>query len=136
MIESLFIKATQKKYRFPSPQGSLSVEQLWDLPLTSTRPNTANLNSIANQLNQAIEGSKEIDFVNGSRSRDTENGEKLEIVLYVISQKKEENAKKEAQELNKKKKGRLLELLAQKQDEALLSKTEEEIKSLIEALGQ
>ena len=45
-MSEIFMKATQKKLRFDSTQGLLTVEDLWDLPLTGTNKK-ANLDDIA-----------------------------------------------------------------------------------------
>ena len=46
----IFEQASRLKLRFPSPLGTLSTEDLWHLPLTSTT-GKANLNDIGKALN-------------------------------------------------------------------------------------
>jgi excisionase family DNA binding protein len=60
----LFEKAARLKLRFASPQGNLSAEDLWDLPLTSVRLNAANLNNIAKAISRQLKAESEEDFVN------------------------------------------------------------------------
>ena len=51
-MSNLFEVAARKKYRFDSQKGLLSVEELWDLPLQSTK--SVSLDSIAIALNKEI----------------------------------------------------------------------------------
>ena len=57
----MFEQASRSKFRFNSSQGLLTTEDLWDLPLTSTR--YANLNDIAKELNRTLKATAEEDFV-------------------------------------------------------------------------
>jgi hypothetical protein len=51
---NLFEKASRLKLRFSSPAGLLTVEDLWDLPL-SAQAKVANLDDIAKGLNKTLE---------------------------------------------------------------------------------
>ena len=57
-----FEKASRIRLRFDTPQGSLTVEDLWQLPLTS-RTGRANLDDIAKSLNRQLKETAEESFV-------------------------------------------------------------------------
>ena len=59
----MFEQASRLKLRFTTARGSLSVEDLWDLPLTSTT-GKPNLDDIAKSLNRELRAtSEETSFV-------------------------------------------------------------------------
>lgn len=130
----MFEKANRLKLRFSSPQGSLSAEDLWDLPLTSTRANRGNLNDIAKEVSRELKAQGEEDFVNPRSTVDEELQLKLDIVKHVIQVRQAEN--EEARELSERreKKGRLLELISKKKDQELEGKSVEELTAMVESL--
>jgi hypothetical protein len=89
---TLFITAARQKYRFPSPVGGggLTVEQLFDLPLTATG-NRASLDSVARETNRLLKEQTEESFVETrSNPLKTELSNKLEIVKAIIAIRQEE----------------------------------------------
>lgn len=56
--DEMFQQATRLKLRFSTSQGQLTVEDLWDIPLTSTR--NASLDSIAIDLHIQAKGASDI----------------------------------------------------------------------------
>jgi len=135
MSESnLFITASRKKFRFASERGDLTVENLWDLPLTSK--NGFNLNAVAIGVNAELKGLAEESFVETStnpRRKDLEN--MLEIVKYVIAVKQDE-AKAATERVAKQElKRKLREAIEAKEGEALQSASLEDLKAQLAALG-
>lgn len=135
MSESnLFITASRKKFRFASERGDLTVENLWDLPLTSK--NGFNLNAVAIGVNAELKGLAEESFVETStnpRRKDLEN--MLEIVKYVIAVKQEE-AKAATERVAKQElKRKLREAIEAKEGEALQSASLDDLKAQLAALG-
>jgi hypothetical protein len=91
MTAELFLKASRKAWRFASPQGQLTTEQLWDLPLSSTVASKATLNSVAVELNTKIQNLTQNSFVDSSNdSATTALEEQLDLVKYIIATKKSE----------------------------------------------
>lgn len=132
----LFEQATRLKLRFDSSKGQLSVEDLWDLPLTSPSGNRANLDAIAIALHRATRDIAEtVSFVTPAETNgNSELLLKFEVVKYVIRVRvAERDQAKEAAE-RKEKKQRLLALIAQKQDEELAGKSVDELRALAESL--
>lgn len=135
MSESnLFITASRKKFRFASERGDLTVENLWDLPLTSK--NGFNLNAVAITVNAELKSLAEESFVETStnpRRKDLEN--MLEIVKYVIAVKQDE-AKAATERVAKQElKRKLREAIEAKEGEALQSASLEDLKAQLAALG-
>ena len=52
MTTDIFSSATRSKLRFPSVVGPISVEDLWDLPLTTLRRTRPSLEDVGNALLQ------------------------------------------------------------------------------------
>jgi ribosomal protein L11 len=131
---NMFERATRSKYTFATSVGLISVTDLWDLPLTSQRG--ANLNDVAKEINRVLKSQDEDDFVSMSiNAKKTQNEFKLELVKYIISVKQAENSASLEKKTNAMRKEKLLALLAKKNDDALESKTIEEIQREIEALA-
>lgn len=130
----MFEKANRLKLRFSSPQGSLTAEDLWDLPLTSTRVNQANLNNIAKDVSRELKAHGEEDFVNPKSTVDETLQLKLDIVKHVIQVRQAENEAARTIADRREKKARLLELIAKKQDQELEGKSVEELNAMVESL--
>jgi hypothetical protein len=125
----MFEQASRLKLRFESPKGLLTLEDLWDLPLTSAKG--ANLNDIAKGLNRELKNSDEEDFVNRAANTNSVAKLKFEIVKHVIGVRLTENeAAKQAAD-HREKKQRLLELIAKKQDESLAARSVEELQAMV-----
>ena len=129
-----FIIASRKKLTFSTPMGSLSVNDLWDLPLESNRDNVVTLDTIAVGLNKQIQDAGTVSFVKKSTKANDILKVKFDIVLHVIETLQAEADAALVIESNKAKKQRILELLEKKADEALSEKSEEELRELAVSL--
>lgn len=129
----MFAFATRKKFRFDTYKGQVTVEDLWDLPLTATngRPN---LDDIAKELYKKMKDENEMSFVKPTSQVNKEFNiikTKFDIVKYIIDVKlAEAEAAKKAKE-TKARNQRILGLIAQKEDEALASKSKEELLAML-----
>ena len=131
---TLFEQASRLKLRFASPQGVLSTEDLWDLPLTS-RAGRANLDDIARTYSRELKTQGEESFVTKPARKDKMLELGFEIVKRVIEVRLAENkATKEAAD-KAAKKAKLQELLAKKQDDNLGEMSEEELLAEIKKLS-
>ncbi len=116
----MFEKATRKKLRFATPSGTLSVEDLWDLPLTQ-------LDKVAVSLNKQIKEAGEESFI--SQKKVPANVQlSFDIVKHVIAVKMKEADDKKVAAERKAKRDRLLEIIEKKQSEAELGKSVEELR--------
>lgn len=130
----MFEQATRLKLRFDSPQGMLSVEDLWDMPLTSIRSNQANLNNIAKGISRQLKTESEEDFVNPKSKANETLQLALDIVKHVIQVRQAEAEAARLRIERKEKKEKLLELIAKKQDQALEGKPLEELQEMVASL--
>jgi len=134
--EEMFVQASRRKLRFPSSQGYISVEDLWDLPLTSTKTNQANLDAIAMKLDKEIkESGVTRSFVTESANANEELEIQFGIVIHIINIRKAENAAKILAAKNRESKEKIREILAKKKDESLSSKSEAELEEILASMG-
>ena len=131
----MFDKATRLKIRFETSRGQITVEDLWDLPLTSSA-NKPNLDDIAKGLHREIRNSAEtasfVAPVSGAVNEELQL--KFDVVKHVIEVRvAERNAAAEAAK-RRETKQRLLEIIAMKEDESLRGKSLEELKAMAEAM--
>lgn len=123
---NLFEIASREKYRFPY-KGLISVEDLWDLTLPQ-------LDGVYKALSKEVKTQGE-DSLMAEAITDKKLSNMIEIVKYIFSVKQQEaDARKTASE-NKKKRERIAEVLAQKEDEALHNMSTDELKKLMTDLG-
>lgn len=125
----MFIEATRRKLRFNTTKGQLSVEELWDLNLTT-------LDNLAKGANKLVKAAEEESFIPSSRKRkNTEAELSLEILKYIIQVKVDEDNKNKERAEKQQKAARLKELLMQKKDSELASKSVEEIEKMLAELS-
>ena len=125
-MENMFENALRCKLRFPY-KGMVSTEDLFDLSLTQ-------LDSIFKTLNSQIKQVKEESLLVTRTKEDETLTTMIEIVKYIVSVKlAEENARLRAKEI-KEKKQKIMEIMSSKQDEALHSKSIEELSAMLNEL--
>lgn len=131
---NIFEIATRKALRFPTSKGALSVEDLWNLPLTHSQG--VNLDSMAQFLHTQLQDTAQVSFVTPSAtsSKNAELQLKFDVVKHIIDVKLAERDAAELASAKKEKKERLQEILAQKQDQQLMAAGIDEIQKMIEAL--
>ncbi len=131
-MNELFIMASRAKFRFATAAGQLSAEDLWDLPLTGRG---VNLDNIARALNKELkEADGDVSFVKPAVKASVELQAKFDVVKHVIDVKMAERDARANAEEKAATKQKLLAKLAEKQDKALDSLSEEQIKAMIDAL--
>lgn len=123
---NLFETATREKYRFPY-KGQISVEDLWDVPVTG-------LDGIFKALKVQGKKSDEEGLLSHKTSADTELDNKIEIVRYIFGVKMAEKAKREEAVKRKAEKEKLLEILSEKEDNALKNLSIDELRARIAAM--
>ena len=134
-ISSMYDVALQKKLRFASPKGALSLEQLWETPLTSR--DDFNLDTIAKSANKSLIEVSAESFVKTEKSnKEIEMQMKLELIKHVIASKIAEKERLKARANNKKEREKLLAALEKKQDSKLQGLSEAALKKQLRELEE
>lgn len=132
-MENLFMTASRSKLRFNSSAGPLTVEDLWDLPLTDTRK--ANLDDVAKSLSKQLkEANEEQSFVKPATAGSNETSVKFELVLFVIRTKMAERDAAKARADKEANKQKIMSLIEKKRDQSLENKSAEELQALLNTM--
>ena len=124
----MFELATRRKLRFPY-KGQISTEDLWDLVPKS-------LDSIFKLLNakKKLESEESLLGENTVSSKVSDLDLQLEIIRYVVRTKLDEADRAQREFLRSQQKQKIMGIIAGKQDEALASKSINELKKLLDEL--
>lgn len=136
-INALFAQALREKLRFSTPQGTLSVEDLWDLPLTVNRSDRVSLDSLAQDLHRKLKEAEGnvVSFVKPTAKTDDRTQMSFDLVMFVLQTKLAERDAAEKARVNAETKQKLLGILARRQDAELEGKSADEIQAMIASLG-
>ena len=126
-VENICEYASRNKVRFPF-EGMISVEDLWDLSLT-------NLDSIYKMLNKQVKQSEEESLLSTKASVDTELEVHIAIVKHIVSAKLAEKEAAEKASVKKAQKQKIMSIIATKQDEALQNSSIDDLKKMLDELG-
>lgn len=130
-----FELAVKLKVRFATSRGDASLEQLYDMPLTSR--NGFDLDTTARSVYQELKSIDEVSFVSSVPNKAKDLLQlKLDLITHVIASKLDENSKVLKAAKNKEERQKLLAILNQKQDEELSTLSADEIKARILALEE
>ena len=131
---NLFEEAARKKLRIPSDRGELTVEQLWDLPLTSDR--TLSLDAVAQSVHAQLKATSETSFVQTKPNpRQAALQLQLDIIVHIIGVKQAEDEERARAIETRARRERLEQALASRQEKALADMSEEDIKAELDALS-
>lgn len=130
---TIFEKATQEKFRYPSTKGLLTTEQLWELPLTAK--SGFSLDDVAKAVNAELKAIDTESFVATETNPAKATLEtKLEVVKHIIAIRLAEDQAAKAAAAKKLEKEKLLAVLGRKQDAVLENLTEAELLARINDL--
>lgn len=125
----MFEQASRMKLRFETERGSLSAEDLWDLPLTSST-GRLNLDEIALDLHGQLKGAAEVvSFVDEAAKGDPVVQLRFDLVKHVIDVRKKENAEALAAKDRQATKQRLMAALERKRDNKFETMSEEDLQA-------
>ena len=128
---SIFEKASREKFRFKSTVGELTVEDLWDLPLTSLKG--ANLNSIAVNLHNELASRNTVSFVDETSTSVADDKLRLafEVVKHIIDVKKTERDAARLEKASKERRQEIMAIIEKKKREGLENLPIEELEKLL-----
>lgn len=129
----MFEKASRLKLRFETSKGNVSVEDLWDLPLQSTR-GAANLDDIARGLYKQLKSGDDVSFVVQERKSDETVQMKFDIVKHVIDVRIKENTAAATARANAEKKQKILSIMADREQDTLKNMPMEELRKLLDEM--
>ena len=124
---NIFEAASKNKYRYPY-KGMITTEDLWDLT-------QAQLDMVYKALNKGVSEAQVSSLMRKVTDVDAELLNKIEIVKYIFNTKEEEAEARKNDAAKHAKKQRILDILAQKQEDALQSMSEDDLKKMLDELG-
>ena len=139
ILPSIFGKASRMKLRFDTVRGSLSVEELWDVPLVDNGRSLASspasarisLDNLAMSLNKQLKEAPTESFVLKTKRPNERLELQFAIVKHIIDVKLEEAETAQKAREKSATKQRIMEILNEKKDESLKSKSAEELEALL-----
>lgn len=133
-MTNMFEIAARKKVRFDTSRGMMSVEDLWELPLTSTK-NNPNLDDIARNLHRQLNNGENVSFVHGTNMSDSQVQFKFDLVRHIIDTRLEENKIRSESQERATKKQALLAIMAERQSADIRNLPMEDLQKMIDELG-
>lgn len=124
---SIFEQAVRQKVRF-NYKGQASVEDLFDIPLTA-------LDNLFKGLNAELNEQKGESLLATNKSSVVSELElKIGLIKHVVGVRLAEQEARQTALANKERKQKILDIIADKQDEDLKGKSIEELTSLVNAM--
>ena len=123
---NIFEAASKNKYRYPY-KGMITTEDLWDLT-------QAQLDMVYKALNKGASEAQVSSLMRKVTDVDAELLNKIEIVKYIFNAKEAEAEARKNDAAKHAKKQRILDILAQKQEDALQNMSEDELKKMLDEL--
>jgi|GEM_PF-6096280 len=117
-------KASKQKLRIITPHGPLTVEQMWDLPITT-------LDKIAVQLEEDYKASGGKSFLEAKSKKDKDLKLSFDIVLDILQTKLADSEKASKSAETKAHNQKILGLIANAKDNELKGKTVEELEEML-----
>ncbi len=125
----MYKQAVMLKLRFETPKGLLTVEQLFDLSMTDLSTTIKKVNALIKK-EQATDD--ELSFLEGIDTTETQNSLRFRILKDVYLTKKDARDAAALDFEKKQRNQRIAEIIAKKKDEALESKSIEELEKMLE----
>ena len=130
---NMFEQATRKRIRFNTGIGILSVEDVWQLPLTNAKG--TNLDSLAVQLQEELAAKSKTSFVNKAETKDEEAQLRFDIVVHIINVKLAERDEAAKITERREQRQRIMALIEQRENEAFNQKSLDELRAELDKLN-
>jgi len=131
---NVFLQAARLKLRFATTKGILTVEDLFDLPLTASGGRVS-LDSIAMEIFKKRKDAEVPSFVTGEPTKvDRESAIALDVLKEIIEIKKAEKVTAERRAHRNASAQKIMELIETKRNESLGTKTIDELQAELAAL--
>lgn len=124
---NIFEYASKHKFRYPY-KGMITTEDLWDLT-------PAQLDVVYKALNKNVKVAQEDSLMTNMAESDAALLMQIDIVKQIFNVKEQEAEARKNAAANAAKKQRIMEVLAQKQDTALLNMSEDELMAMLNAMN-
>lgn len=124
---NIFEIASRNKYRF-NYKGSITTEDLWDLPVTA-------LDSIFKELKAKEKQASEESLLDTRTKEDVETEVKIAIIRHIVRAKQLEQENRKSAKVRAEQKKKIADALAAKRDRALYEKSEEELLAMLAEIG-
>lgn len=126
----MYKRASQLNLKFTTPVGIVSLQQLWTVSMNNLRSAVTDAHAVLKKVE-----STELDFLSDSTPVASEEETLTYEILkdVYITRREAAKAAQNAQE-RKEKEQKLLEILAEKQESSLRSKSKEEIEEMLREL--
>lgn len=121
---NVFEYATRRKVRFPF-KGQISTEDLWDLSLE-------NLDSIYKTLKAQVKTEQGESLLRKASPNDELLKVQIEVVTHIVNVKLAEREARQKDRERRERNARIKEIIAQKQDADLQSKSVEELEKMLD----
>ena len=127
-MKDIYKMATRENWTFPTSKGTVSVHDLWQLPLDSEK--YVSLNSVAINLHDSLSSTTGKSFVKRKSPADTLISRKLELVQDIIATREEEAAAKLSAKQAESHNAKIDELISKKVDQELAGLSIEQLQAL------
>ena len=125
---NLHKQSTRENWTFPTSKGTVSVHDLWQLPLDSEK--YVSLNSVAIGLYDSLSSTTGMSFVKRKSPADTLISRKLELVQDIIATIEDEAAAKLSAKQAESHNAKIDELISKKVDQELAGLSIEQLQAL------
>lgn len=126
-MNNIFEVATRNKLRFPF-KGLISVEDLWDLSVE-------NLDKIYKVLNTQRKQAQEDSLLHTKSKEDEVVELQINIIKHIVAVKQAETAERINQQKKNVERQKIMNILADKKDEALRNMSAEELEKKLDELS-
>lgn len=123
----MFQQAARLKLRFKTSKGLVTVEDLFDFPLTA-------LDALAKTLRKRVQDNNLESFIAPHQKKDKVLELQFEIVKHIITTRLAEVEAAENAELKRQKRAKIISLIEDKKDDALKESSLEELTALLNNL--